>query len=205
MTNPEQPPPDEDPGVRLMLAYQAGDEGAFDQLVEAYAGQVYALLTRFMGRSPQREDMAQEVFLRVIRARARYQPTARFSTWLYRIVFNLSVNETQRASSKDRAFSQAGHSGSDPEEAPLTLVDPNAASPSDAMEQGDVVRAVRAAIAELPESQRMALILAKYDEMPYAEIAEVLDSSEKAIKSMVHRARESLRESLAPFFQEEVA
>src|SRR4029077_8986277 len=86
----------DDPGVRWMLAYQAGDEGAFDRLVETYSPQVFALLTRFLGARSNREDMVQEVFLRVIRARERYQPAARFSTWLYRIAFNLSVNETQR-------------------------------------------------------------------------------------------------------------
>ena len=154
---------DDDPGVRWMRAWQAGDESAFDALVEAYSGQVYALLTRFLGPRANREDLVQEVFLRVVRARERYEPSARFSTFLFRIAYNLSL------------------------------------------ERDDVVREVRAAIARLPENQRMALLLAKYEELPYSEIAEVLGSSEKAVKSLIHRARESLRETLAAYLEEEDA
>ncbi|MCA8978385.1 MAG: sigma-70 family RNA polymerase sigma factor [Planctomycetes bacterium] len=192
----------DDPGVQWMLAWQAGDEAAFDALVARYSSQVYALLTRFLGRRPGREDLVQEVFLRVLRARDRYQPTARFSTYLYRITFNLAVNETQRVTgagvlSLDQPVGSADGSallgdlqpGDDPE-------------PSDELERDDVVSAVRAAIARLPENQRMALILAKYHDTPYAEIADVLGSSEKAIKSLIHRARESLREWLAPFLRQ---
>ena len=187
-----------------MLAYQAGSEAAFDLIVEAYSGQVYALFTRFLGNAPVREDLVQEVFLRVIRARERYQPTARFSTWLYRIAFNLAVNHTQRAqpsvSLDDPRSSE--DSGGDPM---LRIGDERVPDPSHGIERQDVVDAVRAAIAELPESQRMALILARYEELPFAQIAEVLDCSEKAIKSLVHRARENLRARLAPFLQEELS
>lgn len=192
----------EDPGVQLMLAYQAGEEDAFDQLVERYSGQVWALLTRFLGQRPIREDLVQEVFLRVIRARERYQPTARFSTWLYRIVFNMAVNETQRASnsgvlSLDQPFGKSDDGGG-----LLDVTDTGMEDPSAAMERGDVVGAVRSAIEALPENQRVALILAKYHETPYAEIAEIVGSSEKAIKSLIHRARETLRETLAPFLNQ---
>lgn len=190
-----------DAGVRWMLAYQRGDETAFDALVEAYSGSLYALFTRFLGQAPEREDLVQEVFLRVIRARERYEPTARFSTWLYRIAFNIAVNKTQR--SNESASLDDAQSGDDGF-ALREVGDPRGEEPSTALERGDVVAAVRAAIGSLPEAQRMALILAKYDEMPYSEIAIVLRSSEKAIKSMVHRARENLRERLAPFLQQEL-
>jgi len=193
---------EDDAGVQLMLAWQRGDESAFDRIVEEYSPQVFALLTRFLGRRAPREDMVQEVFLRVVRARDRYRPTARLSTWLYRIVFNLSVNETQRLGgsgtlSLDLPLSAGGEDGAalgDLQEAP-------AEAPSARMERDDVVSAVRGAIARLPENQRMALILAKYHDYPYVEIAAVLDSSEKAIKSLIHRAREALREMLAPLLQ----
>lgn len=195
-----------DPGVQLMLAYKAGDEAAFDQLVELYSGQVFSLLTRFLGPVAGREDLVQDTFLRVIRARERYEPTARFSTWLYRIVFNLAVNETQRAGAKE---ARANHSASRVEEGPTDGFsdwrDERIEDPSERMMQDDVVQAVRAAIALLPEQQRMALVLAKYHEMPYVEIATILGSSEKAVKSLVHRARENLRETLAPYLQGEVA
>ena len=182
-----------------MLAYQAGSEAAFDSLVEAYSGTVYGLLTRFLGPSPDREDLVQEVFLRVIRARERYQPTARFTTWLYRIVFNLAVNRTQR---KRTELSLDGAlEGEDGRKLDLKDQGPG---PSSGLERSDATQAVRRAIAALPEKQRIALILAKYEEQPYAEIARVLGSSEKAIKSLVHRARENLREALAPYLQEEL-
>ena len=187
-----------------MLAWQGGDERAFERLVEAYSGQVYALLTRFLGRHPGREDLAQEVFLRVVRSRDRYQPTARFTTWLYRIVFNLAVNETQRAAGREPlSIDRPALRGEG--EGPREVTDATAVDPSAGLERDDVVQAVRAAIAALPETQRMALLLAKYEDMPYVDIASVLGSTEKAIKSLIHRARENLRARLAPFLEEELA
>jgi RNA polymerase sigma-70 factor (ECF subfamily) len=192
----------EDPGVRLMLAYQGGDEAAFDQLVEAYSSQVYALLTRFLGQRSNREDLVQEVFLRVIRARERYQPSARFTTYLYRIAFNMAVNETQRASSRG-TWSLDRPIGGDGEDGPgIDVTDERVEDPSAVLEREDLVLAVRQAIEALPEQQRAALVLAKYHDTPYVEIAEILGSSEKAIKSLIHRARETLRETLAPFLQQ---
>jgi RNA polymerase sigma-70 factor (ECF subfamily) len=200
-TGPHTPEHPEDRGAQLMLAWQGGDEGAFDQLVEAYSGQVFALLTRFLGRSSAREDMVQEVFLRVIRARDRYEPTARFTTWLYRIAFNLAVNETQRA--RGRAAWSLDQPIGDEEGGGHDAHDEDAPDPSHGLERGDTISAVRAAIASLPEGQRLALVLAKYHDMPYIEIGRVLDSSEKAVKSLIHRARETLRARLAPFLEEE--
>jgi RNA polymerase sigma-70 factor (ECF subfamily) len=197
---------DDDPGVRWMRAWQAGDEAAFDALVEAYSGQVYALLTRFLGPRANREDLVQEVFLRVVRARERYEPSARFSTFLFRIAYNISVNETQRGLAREAGRVELG-AGAEPRSASglAELEDPRAARPGAGLERDDVVREVRAAIAALPENQRMALLLAKYEDMPYGEIAEVLGTSEKAVKSLIHRARESLRASLATLLEEEDA
>lgn len=194
-----------DPGVALMLAWQQGDESAFDQLVEAYSGRVYALLTRFLGQSSRREDLVQEVFIRVLRARDRYQPTARFSTWLYRIVFNMATNERARSAPRRHlSLDQAGTQNESEGSLGDMIIDESADDPAKLLESKDVIGAVRAAIADLPEQQRMALILAKYDELPYSEIAEVLDSSEKAIKSMIHRARTNLRVVLEPFLRSQV-
>lgn len=180
-----------DPGVQWMLAWQAGDESAFERLVEAHSERLFALFTRFAGPVPEREDLVQETFLRVLRARDSYEPRAAFATWLYRIAFNLAVNRSQRTRPTDSL--EAGAGGREPE-------DP-AARPGADLERDDVVQAVRAAIASLPEKQRMALVLARYEELSFAEIAGVLDSSEKAVKSLVHRARENLRERLAPFLE----
>lgn len=201
-----QAPPPDDEGVRLMLAFQAGDEAAFAGLVEAYSGRVYALLTRFLGPVSNREDLVQDVFLRVLKARERYRPTARFSTWLYRIVFNLATNERARqAPRRHLSLDRGVGEGDDGATLGDRVEDHRGEAPDETLERLDVVDAVRAAIDALPERQRMALVLAKYDELPYTEIAEVLETSEKAIKSMVHRARENLRAMLGPFLQEEVA
>lgn len=187
-----------DPGVAWMLRYQRGDEHAFDQLVEGYSPRVFALVTRFLGPSETREDLVQEVFLRVIRARHDYRPEARFSTWLYRIVFNLCVNENERRRPSS-SLDEVRHDSRDRWE------DEGAPAPSAALERADLIDSVRRAIAALPARQRMALVLAKYEELPYDEVARVLGTSEKAIKSMVHRARESLRTLLASFLEEELA
>lgn len=197
---------EDDRGVQLMLAWQAGDEGAFDRIVEIYSPQVYALLTRFLGPRSSREDLVQEAFLRVIRARERYEPTARFTTWLFRIVYNLAVNETQRGGPREHAsLERTARSEEEGRDAMSEVGDEGALPPSHALEREDVVRAVRAAIERLPETQRMALILAKYEERPYAEIAEIIGSTEKAVKSLVHRARETLRVTLAPYLAEEIS
>jgi RNA polymerase sigma-70 factor (ECF subfamily) len=197
---------EDDPGVRLMLAWQGGDEHAFDRIVELYSPQVYALLTRFLGLRASREDLVQETFLRVIRARGRYEPTARFTTWLFRIVYNLAVNETQRGGQRElRAPGVLGHAEDEDGDGMSELGDDEALPPSHGLERDDLVRAVRSAIERLPETQRMALILAKYEERPYTEIAEIIGSTEKAVKSLVHRARETLRVTLAPYLSEELS
>lgn len=205
--NPNAPEATPDEGARLMQAWQQGDDSAFERIVELHSGSVYALLTRFLGAHPGREDMVQEVFLRVIRARDRYEPRARFTTWLYRIVFNMCVNEGERAGRREHLSLDQGRAEDERHErhGVPEPVDEEAEEPDEALERADRVQTVRAAIAALPESQRMALVLAKYHEMPYIEIARVLDSSEKAIKSLMHRARETLRQRLAGLLMEEPA
>jgi len=183
-----------DPGVAWMMRYQQGEEAAFERLVEGYSPRVYALLTRFLGPSENREDLLQEVFLRVIRARATYRPEARFSTWLYRIVFNLCVNESERRK-PSRSLDQGDGDFQE------TWEDESAPAPVEGLEREDVVRSVQAAIAALPERQRMALVLAKYEDLPYDEVGRVLGTTEKAVKSMIHRARETLRVYLGPFLE----
>jgi len=193
----------DDPGAAWMLAWQRGDGAAFERLVGAYSGVVYALLTRFLGPCEGRDDLVQEVFLRVLRARDRYSPTARFTTWLYRIVFNLAVNTTERSREHTSLEAQGPHG--ERQRLLLEVVDDGAPAPDADLARAELVAAVRAAIAALPENQRMALVLAKYHDLPYAEIAEVLGSSEKAVKSLVHRARENLRAALIPVLEKEVA
>ncbi len=184
-----------------MLAWQAGDESAFDRLVEEYSGKVFALCSRFLGDVSGREDLVQEVFMRIVRARDRYEPTARFSTWLYRIVYNLCANWRER---RREMLSLDGPGGEAGQGERGEVEDRGMLDPSEGMARSDVVDAVREAVAGLPDNQRMALILAKYEDLSHSEIAAVMESSEKAIKSLVHRARENLREKLAPWLEEEL-
>jgi len=198
---PSSSDPVEDEGARLMLAWKAGDEAAFDRIVELYSDRLWALLTRFLGPRPQREDLVQEVFLRLVKSKDRYEPTARFSTYLFRIAFNLAVNMGAKASERRTERLAQGENQTDP----LThMADAAAQEPFLDLERADTVRVVRAAIAALPEQQRMALVLAKYHDLPYDQIGEVLGTSEKAVKSLVHRARENLRAALAPYMAKEV-
>ena len=192
----------EDRGATLMLQWKGGDEAAFGQIVHLYSPRVFALITRFLGRAnPSAEDLVQEVFMRVLGAKDRYEPTARFSTWLYSITWRLCANHSERQSHR----SAASLDGEPTEGAQLQIVDEGVLDPSVSMEHSDLVRAVRTAIASLPENQRIAVVLARYHDMSYAEIATVIESTEKAVKSLIHRARATLREILQPAMEEEVA
>ena len=198
MAEEAQPTPEGREGVDWMLAYQAGSEVAFERIVQAYSPRIYALCTRFLGPIREREDLVQEVFLRVIRARHRYRPSARLSTWLYRITYNSALNWLQSRRARGHGAEDAGPDGELED-----LRDPAAHPPADSMERDDVVREVRGAIARLPDQQRLALILARYHEMSLAEIGQVLGCSGKAVKSLLHRARENLRKQLAHYLPEE--
>ena len=195
---------EDDRGAELMKLWQAGDDGSFDELVHLYSSHVYALLTRFLGRSHSgREDLVQEVFMRVLGAKERYEPTARFTTWLYSICWRLCINESERSGRRRTASLEAF--GADEEKAGGQFIDESLPDPSDGLERGDLVGAVRSAIAALPESQRIAVVLSRYHQLSHAEIASIVDSTEKAVKSLIHRARETLRTTLQPLVEEELS
>ena len=181
-----------DEDVRLMLAFRDGDDAAFDALFERWAGKLLRFLERMVRDAAVAEELVQETFLRVHRARARYAPDAKFSTWLYTIASNVARNELRRP------FRRAPHDSTDAERegAPLELVAED--SPVD-----EIVNArregaeVEAALAHLPERQRAALWLAAVDGLSYAEVAKALETSESSVKALVHRARVALAAQLA--------
>jgi RNA polymerase sigma-70 factor (ECF subfamily) len=194
-----------DRGAQLMQLWQAGDDAAFDELVHLYSGHVYALLTRFLGRSHSgREDLVQEVFLRVLGAKERYEPKARFTTWLYSICWRMCINDSARSGRRRTGSLDALGVDADGDGG-AQFIDESALDPSANLEQGDLARAVRAAIAALPDSQRIAIVLSRYHQLSHAEIASVVDSTEKAVKSLIHRARETLRLQLQPIVEEELS
>jgi len=165
--------------------------GAFEQLVERHQRLVIGTVGRMLGSGSDAEDIAQQVFVRVWKNAKRYEPRAKFTTWLLKITRNLVFNELRRRSRHPQVPLQ---SESDEEERPLK--DEQAIAPDASLLEHELQQAVDAAIANLPETQRMAVVLRRYEELSYEEIAEALDQSVSAVKSLLFRARTELRESL---------
>lgn len=179
--------------TELMIRVRDGDTSAFDDLMVANYSTVLGIIYRYLGRTGQEaEDLAQDVFLKVYRSRDRYVPTARFTTWLYRITANLCLNYRRDRARQGMASLEALGGG----EQKISLGDPSAGLPEDDIDLDEVQTAVRQALEELPDTQRMAMILSRFQGLSYREIGDVLESSEKAIKSLLHRARVNLKERL---------
>ena len=179
--------------TELMLLAREGDDHAFDRLMEQNRSRVLNLVYRFIGSRHEAEDLAQEVFLKIYRSRKRYEPRARFSTWLYRITANLCLNFRRDATRRDMLkISTLEKEG----ERAQGILDPRSERPDLHQSREEIRKQVREALHQLPENQRMAIILAKYENLSYREIAEIVDSTEKAIKSLLHRARTTLRHKL---------
>ena len=176
-----------DEDVVLMLAFRAGDGSAFDALFRRWAAPLLRYLQRMVKDAASAEDLVQEVFLRVHRSRDRYTPDARFSTWLYRIATNLALNELRRPRVR------AHHSSDADVAAPLRAVGP---APDEHAHARRLTERVELELARLPENQRAALWLASVEGLSYAEVAETLEVSEKAVKALVHRARKTLAKRL---------
>jgi RNA polymerase sigma-70 factor (ECF subfamily) len=177
-----------DEDVRLMLAFCEGDAAAFDALFHRWAAPLLRYLERMLRDAAAAEELVQEAFLRVYRARSSYRPDARFSTWLYRIATNLALNELRRPRRREPHASL--------EDAPAhALAAAEVASDELAQARRDVA-ALDRAFAEIPERQRAALWLVAVEGRSYAEVAGLLEISEQAVKALVHRARVSLSEQL---------
>jgi RNA polymerase sigma-70 factor, ECF subfamily len=182
--------------VQLMLDVKAGDEASFDLLLRRYRTPLVNFLYRMVHDSAMAEDLAQEVFLRVYRARKQYSPSAKFTTWLFRIATNLALNSIR--DNRHRQMDRSLDAPADEEDsAPFELPSRDLRVDEHMMER-DRCHFIRRAVAALPEKQRVAVLLHKYEEMDYGEIAKVLDCSESALKSLLFRAYETLRVQLAP-------
>jgi RNA polymerase sigma-70 factor, ECF subfamily len=182
--------------VQLMLDVKAGDEASFDFLLQKYRSPLVNFLNRMVRDQATAEDLAQEVFLRVYRARKQYTPSAKFTTWLFRIATNLALNSV-----RDNRHNRMGISidaPADGDDSPPLELKARGMRIDERMIERDRVEIIRRAIWSLPEKQRAAVLLHKYEEMDYTEIAGILDCSEGALKSMLFRAYETLRVQLAP-------
>lgn len=189
-----------DPDVRLMLQVRDGSAAAFEQLVARYQDRLLLVLEHLVGSREQAEDLAQEVFLRVFRARRRYRPTAKFATWLFTIANNIALNAKRDRSRRREVSCFGAGSGSLAAVAPLAAASANSAlMPTRQLAKAEVREIVRLAVEQLGRRQRLAVLLNKFEGMSYDDIAEVMGLSSKAVKSLVCRARSRLREVLQPY------
>ena len=185
-----------------MHRIQAGETGAFALLVELYQSSVLNTVYKYVGNRAIAEELTQDIFVRVYRARETYERKAKFDTWLYRIVFNLCVNAAEYGKRR-RALSLDYDGGSGTSDGPILVDDPGAETPLAQLEREELREHVRAAISRLPPQQRAALIMSRFQGLPYQEIAESLGTTVEAIKSLLFRARENLRQQLSQYLQEE--
>ncbi|PYL55348.1 MAG: RNA polymerase subunit sigma-24 [Verrucomicrobia bacterium] len=196
MADPEAPARSQDDAedVRLMQLVAGGDTTAFEQLIERHQSLVAGTVARMLGSNSDVEDIAQQVFIRVWKSAGRYVARAKFTTWLLKITRNLVFNEMRRAKRHPHLPVQI-----EPNAEEMPLKDEATASPDATLLQTELQQAIENAITLLPETQRMALVLRRYDELSYEEIADVLDLSVPAVKSLLFRARTELRERLKDY------
>jgi RNA polymerase sigma-70 factor (ECF subfamily) len=184
--------------AEVMLRVKAGDQSAFDYLVQKYRRPLVSFMYRMARNTAVAEDLAQEVFLRVYRSRETYEASAKFTTWLYRIATNLAVNHA-RDTRHERP--EVTVSLDEPDEETGTTLDvaDGTVSAEEALVRRERMMAIRSRVEALPERQRLAVIMHKYQQMDYKQISEVLKLSESATKSLLFRAYETLREQLKQF------
>ncbi len=184
--------------VQLMLEVKAGDDASFELLLRRYRTPLVNFLYRMVREQATAEDLAQEVFLRVYRARKQYAPNAKFTTWLFRIATNLALNAVRdgRYRQMEVSLDQSSERGED--EQPAMDLPDREANIEQRLLARDRTALIRRAILALPEKQRAAVLLHKYQELDYNEITRILDCSESAVKSLLFRAYETLRVQLAP-------
>src|SRR5215468_11125654 len=184
--------------AEVMLRVKAGDESAFEYLVQKYRRAMVGFMFRMSHNAAAAEDLAQEVFLRVYRSRSSYEASAKFTTWLYRIATNLAVNYA-RDTRNERPDKTASLDEPDAETGTTMDVADSSLTVEQTIMRRERMTAIRAKVQALPERQRMAVLMHKYQQMDYRQIAEVLKLSESATKSLLFRAYETLREQLKEF------
>src|SRR5262245_46438662 len=187
------------PDVRLMIGVRVDQSGAFEEFVEAYQQRLVGIMHHLVGNAAEAEDLAQEVFLRVYRARKKYRARCKFSTWLYTIANNLALNalrSRQRKPVIPLNVRDSGPLGPRPAE---QLVKDKENQPVQRLQQQELAGIIRQALETLNERQKMAVVLNKFEDMNYAEIAEVMGLTTKGVKSLLSRARENLRHVLKEY------
>lgn len=184
--------------AEIMLRAKAGDDSAFSYLVEKYRRPMVGFMYRTCRNAAVAEELAQEVFLRVYRSRAGYEASAKFTTWLYRIATNLAVNHA-RDTRHERPENTVSIDEPDEDTGSTMDLADGTLTAEQAILRRERMQAIRDRVQALPEKQRMAVLMHKYQQMDYRQIAQVLHLSESATKSLLFRAYETLREQLKQF------
>ncbi len=192
-----------DPDVRLMLQVRDGDAAAFEELVLRYQGRLLTVLEHAVGRRISAEELAQDVFLRMWRARASYTPAAKFSTWLFTIANNVARNALRSASRRKEVQVESDDGALHPMMSMERLaLESSGMMPTRRLDKAEMAEIVRQAMESLNERQRMATVLSKFEEMSYEEIAQTMELSVQAVKSLLSRARVNLKAALEPYINE---
>ncbi|MBQ6157604.1 MAG: sigma-70 family RNA polymerase sigma factor [Thermoguttaceae bacterium] len=200
-TEPKDYTQDED--VRLMLAVKAGDAAAFEQLVTRHQERILSTLIHFTDSLQQAEELTQEVFLKVYEARLRYEPTAKFTTWLYRIVRNEGLNAVRhKKRHPERYLNASPPADGDGANAEENLLAKSGYMPARQYDEKEEREMVRLALKSLEPRQREAILYQHVEEMDYSQIAQVMEMTVPAVKSLLYRARRRLAEILAPYMSE---
>jgi RNA polymerase sigma-70 factor (ECF subfamily) len=191
--------PASDPDVRLMLRVRAGDGEAFRELFEKHSRAIMNFAYHFLGSRQRAEEIAQDVFLQIFRAAARYEPTAKFTTWLYRITTNACLNEVRRPEHRHPKRPLEHQQDDERKRAEIAFPDPTAVQGDSALAGRELEAKIHAVLEDLPPNQRAALLMSRVDGMSYLEVAEALATTESAVKSLVFRATATMRKELAEF------
>lgn len=193
----------QDPDVRLMLRVQQDDAEAFEELMRRYQNRVVSLMTHLVGKRDLAEDLAQDIFLRVYRSRKRYVPGSKFSTWLYTIANNVASN-SRRGLARRREVHLVSQESGEHVGNPLdqAALEASGLMPTRQLDKAELSQVVQLAVAALNDRQRMAVLLNKFEHLGYEEIAEVMELTPAAVKSLLSRARANLRDVLEPYLQQ---
>ncbi len=184
----------QDPDVQLLLAFQKGDTASFETLMRKYYARILNFIYRFVNDRELAEDLTQEVFVRIYKSAASYHPRSKFQTWAFTIAKNTALNELRRPQKKDLSLEQSF--GEEADQPKIHIEAQAASSPDHNLLQQEKTVLIQKAIEELPENQRLAIILQRYEEFSYEQIAQTMNCSVKAVKSLLNRAKENLKEKL---------
>jgi RNA polymerase sigma-70 factor (ECF subfamily) len=202
MEQKERRPVGEDPDVQLMLRFQGGEMEAFQELFQKYSPALVNFAAQFLGVRARAEEIAQDVFIQVYRWQQRYEPKAKFSTWLFKIAHNHCLNEVRKGEYKVNLEPFDLSADREGEERERNLPAPDAQRGEEILAAKEAADKIQEILHRIPDNQRTAILLSRLEGMSYQEVAEVIGCTEKAVKSLVFRATQNLKEGLRDMVDE---